>query len=128
MAELKYVRDVKRLLEPIFESMLSPTELGSLTFRLERVADGANGRDLPADTVIKTNDTCVRWQVLGEEGGSGSLRLDDGVDALVRFVQSELQDFIAESHFGWGELRIPQNLPQPATFGPQVDPPGRRGG
>lgn len=32
MTELKYVRDVKRLLEPIFESMLRPTELRSLTF------------------------------------------------------------------------------------------------
>jgi hypothetical protein len=116
MNELKYVRDVKRLVEPIFESILSPTELESLTFRLEWVADGANGRELPADTVIKTNDTWVRWQVLGEEGGSGSLRLDDGVDCLVRSVQSEIQDFIAESCFGWGELRVPRDLPRPATF------------
>jgi hypothetical protein len=49
--------------------------------------------------------------VLGEEGGSGSLPLDDGVDVLVRFVQGDLQDFIAESHFGWGEFRLPRNLP-----------------
>ncbi|MEC5200389.1 hypothetical protein RCH21_002635 [Arthrobacter sp. PL16] len=111
MIELKHVRDVKRLLEPIFESMLSPRELQSLTFSLERVADRANGRELPADTVIKTNDTWVRGQILGEEGGSGSLRLDGGVDALVRSVQSELQDLIAESHFGWGELRNPRDLP-----------------
>ncbi|WP_422391045.1 hypothetical protein [Arthrobacter sp. N1] len=111
MAELKYARDVKRLLEPIFESMLNVAELESLTFRLQRVADGANGRGLPADTIIRTNDTWARWQVLGEEGGSGSLRLNDGVDALIRFMQGELQDFIAESHFGWGELRVPRNLP-----------------
>lgn len=111
MTEMKYVRDVKRLLEPIFESILRPTELRSLTFWLERVADGANGRELPAGTAIKTNDAWARWQILGEEGGSGSLRPDDGVDALVRFVQSELQDFIAESSFGWGELRGPRDLP-----------------
>jgi hypothetical protein len=111
MTELKYVQDVKRLLEPIFESMLSPTELRSLTFRLERVADGANGKELPADTAVKTNETWIRWQILGEEGGSGSLSLDGGVDELVRFVQGELQDFIAESHFGWGELRGPRDLP-----------------
>lgn len=102
-----HVRDVKRLLEPMFESMLSPRELRSFTFRLERVADGV---ELPDDTNIKTNDAWVRWQTLGEEGGSGSLPLDDGADALVRFVQSDLQDFIAESHFGWGELRGPRNL------------------
>jgi hypothetical protein len=106
-----YVREVRRLLEPMFESMLSPGELRSLTFRLERVADGANGTELPADTIIETNDAWVRWQVLGEEGGSGSLPLDDGVDVLVRFVQGDLQDFIAESHFGWGEFRLPRNLP-----------------
>ena len=106
-----YVREMKRLLEPIFQSMLRPTELRSLTSWLERGIDGANGRELPSDTAIKTNDAWVRWQILGEEGGSGSLRLDDGEVALVRFVQSELQDFIAESSFGWGELRGPRDLP-----------------
>ena len=109
MAERMYVRDVKRLLEPMFESMLNPAELRSLTFRLERVADRGRGSELPADSIIETHDAWVRWQVLGEEGGSGSLRLEDGVDALVRSVQSD-QDFIAESHFGWGELRGPLNL------------------
>jgi hypothetical protein len=110
MTEVMYVRDVKRLLGPIFESMLRPPELRSLTFWLERVADGANGQELPSDTAIKTNDAWVRWQILGEEGGSGSLHLDDGEVALVRFVHSELQDFIAESNFGWGELRGPRDL------------------
>lgn len=111
MTERVYVRDVKLLLEPILESMLNPLKLRSMTFRLERVADSGYGRELPADIIIKTNDAWVRWQVLGEEGGSGSLRLEDGVDALVRFVQSDFQDFITESHFGWGELRGPLNLP-----------------
>lgn len=111
MTELKYVRDIKRLLEPMFESMLSPTERRSLTFWVEKVVASTNGRELSAGTVIKTNDAWVRWQVLGEEGGSGSLPLDDGVGTLVRFVQSNLQDFIAESQFGWGELRGPRNLP-----------------
>ena len=105
------VRDLERLLEPVFESMLSDAELRSLTVRVVRVADGADGRALHADAVIATNDAWVRWKVLGEDGGSGSLRLDDGVDALVRFVQGELQDFIAESRFGWGELRGPRDLP-----------------
>ncbi len=105
------VRELERLLEPVFESILSDTELRSLTVRVVRVADGADGRALPADAAIATNQAWIRWQVLGEDGGSGSLRLDDGVDALVRFMQSELQDFIAESHFGWGELRGPRDLP-----------------
>ncbi|MPY12235.1 hypothetical protein [Arthrobacter bussei] len=109
MAERVYVRNVKRLLEPMFEFMLNPTELQSLTFRLEKVADRGRGSELPADAIIETHDAWVKWQVLGEEGGSGSLRLDDGVDALVRSVQSDFQDFIAESHFGWGELRGPLN-------------------
>jgi hypothetical protein len=117
-----YVRDMKGLLEPIFQSMLSPGELRSFTFRLEWVADGINVIELPADTIIETNDAWVRWQVLGEEGGSGSLPLDDGVDVLVRFMQGDLQDFIAESHFGWGEFGGPRNLPSPATPRPVVHP------
>lgn len=107
MVESMRVRDVKRLLDPMFESMLNPGELQSFTFRLDRVADGV---ELSDDTTIKTNDAWVRWKILGEKGGSGSLPLDDGAGVLIRFVQSELQDFIAESRFGWGELRGPCNL------------------
>ncbi|WP_394250296.1 hypothetical protein [Arthrobacter pityocampae] len=107
MPEGMHARDVKRFLEPMFESMLTDRELQSFTFRLERLS----GRELPAHAVIATNEALVRWRVLGEDGGSGSLPLDDGVDALVRFVQNDLQDFIAESHFGWGERRGPRDLP-----------------
>jgi hypothetical protein len=37
--------------------------------------------------------------------------LDEGPDALVHFVRSDLQDFIAESLFGWGQHRRPTSDP-----------------
>lgn len=100
-----YVRDVKLLIKPVFESMLSEAELRTLTWRVERIVDYPAGADLPGDALVRSNEAWVRWEVRGESGGTGSLRLEEGPDALVRFVQSEFQDFIAESRFGWGELR-----------------------
>ncbi|MDJ0322011.1 hypothetical protein [Pseudarthrobacter sp. PS3-L1] len=105
MTELMCVREVKLLLEPMFEAMLSSTELGTLVWRIERVSDYSNEVELPDDALIAPNEAWVRWEVLGEAGGSGSLRLDGGSNALISFVHSDLQDFIAESRFGWGELR-----------------------
>jgi hypothetical protein len=52
----------------------------------------------------------VRWQVLGERGWSRGLDVDEDPVTLVRGVQSDLQDFIAESDFGWGQLRGPRDL------------------
>jgi hypothetical protein len=108
MTKRMYVRDLTRLLETVFESMLNDAELRSLTFRVVRVSDAADGRMLSSDASIVTHEAWVRWQVLGEDGGTGSLPLDDGPDTLVQFVQGDLQDFIAESRFGWGELRRPR--------------------
>lgn len=105
------IREVKQLLEPMFESMLTSEELRSLTFRMVKVVDGMHGRGLPDSDVIELSRVWVRWQIAGEDGGSGNLILEGGADSLVRFVQSDLQDFIAESSFGWGELRGPLNPP-----------------
>lgn len=56
-------------------------------------------------------DAHVTWRIMDEEGGSGGLHVDEGTDRLVRFVQSDLQDFVSESRFGWGQLRGPRDLP-----------------
>ncbi|WIB36388.1 hypothetical protein DEJ15_04325 [Curtobacterium sp. MCJR17_043] len=41
----------------------------------------------------------------------GGLWLDDGPEMMARLVQSALQEFIAESRFGWGQFRGPHDLP-----------------
>lgn len=103
------VGEVKRLISPAFDSMLTRSERRSLKFRIERI--GELNRGLDDDDVIEDNATCVGWRIMGEKGWSGSLSLADGPDDLVAFVQSDLQDFIAESRFAWGELRLPRDLP-----------------
>lgn len=100
-----YVRDIKCLLVPVFESMLSDGELETLTLRIVLVSGGPEGEALPDDVAVATNEAWARWQICGEKGGSGSLAVHDGLDSVVGAVQSDLQDFIAESRFGWGELR-----------------------
>jgi hypothetical protein len=105
MREMTQVWELKRLLQPMFESMLTSEELRSLAFRVVRVVDGINGREFPDSDVIELGRVWVRWQIVGEDGGSGSLILENGLDSFVRSVQSDLQDFIAESGFGWGDLR-----------------------
>ncbi|MBG6226684.1 hypothetical protein IWX63_003286 [Arthrobacter sp. CAN_A2] len=82
MRELMQVWEVKRLLQPMFESMLTSEELRSLTFRVVRVVDGMNGRGLPDSDVIELSRVWVRWQIAGEDGGSGSLILENGIDSL----------------------------------------------
>lgn len=111
MAGLMYVRDMKLLLKPVFEAVLTETELQTLVWRIEKVADYPNGIEIPDGALIASNEAWIRWEVLSETGGSGSLPLDNGTSTLTRFVQSDLQDFIAESHFGWGEFREPLDQP-----------------
>ncbi len=104
------VSEVRALLTPMFRSMLSPGELATL--RVQIVPMGVeNPVVLEDDDLVESNSAIVRWRIEGERGSSGGLWLEDGPDALVRHVQSDLQDFIAESGFGWGEFRGPLGLP-----------------
>jgi hypothetical protein len=101
------VADVKKLLAPMFAAMLRDRERATLTYRLERSSDG---QELADDDRADVEVTWVRWVVLDEEGGSSTLWFDDGPEELVRAVRSDLQDFIAESSFGWGDPRLPRTL------------------
>lgn len=104
------VSEVTALLLPMFREMLNSDELRTL--RLEIVAvDDWQGAALEDDDLIEHNSAIARWRIMKERGWSGGLRVDAGPVDLVRSVQSDLQDFIAESRFGWGELRGPRDLP-----------------
>ncbi|WIB26893.1 hypothetical protein [Curtobacterium sp. MCSS17_015] len=108
--EVMEVRAVLALLEPVFREMLRADELRSTRFHLAPIDDPC-GHALQPDDLVETNSAVVWWRIVGERGASGGLRLDDGPEMTARCVQSDLQDFIAESRFGWGELRGPHGLP-----------------
>lgn len=104
------VSEVIALLLPMFRSMLCSDELSTL--RLEIVPiDDWQGAALEDDDLVEQNSAAVRWRIMKERGWSGGLRVDEGPVEVVRAVQSDLQDFIAESRFGWGQLRGPRDLP-----------------
>lgn len=104
------VSDVIALLQPMFDEMLLPGERASLRFHLVATGDWDDRALRPSD-LVEHHSAMVRWRILGEHGGSGSIPVDDGPTSLVRQVQSDLQDFIAEKRFGWGQLRRPRDLP-----------------
>ena len=98
------------LLEPVFAEMLSPRERKGMQVWVEHVDNSAPVMPLDPDARVDERLTWVRWWICDEDGGSGSLRTDEGPAGMVRGVQSDLQDFIAESEFAWGELRGPRDL------------------
>lgn len=111
MDEVLRVGEILRVVEEVFAEMLHPDELASSSFVVTRVDDWPRSTPLTPDDLVGTGDAWVRWRVCGEEGGSSSINVEEGRSQLVRRVQSSLQDFIAESRFGWGQLRGPKDLP-----------------
>ncbi len=92
------------VIRPAVLAMLHGHE--AATLRLFLIATGDTDlTPLQDDDVVIENSAMARWEILGEDGGSSSLWIEDGYDRLVADVQSDLQDFIAESSFAWGELR-----------------------
>jgi hypothetical protein len=108
--EILEVSEVIALLRPMFQVMLTTPELATLTLEIVPI-DDVTGSALDGDDLVEQNGAVVRWRIMRERGWSGGLWVEDGLDALVRNVQSDLQDFIAESRFGWGQLRGPHDLP-----------------
>jgi hypothetical protein len=111
MDEVMRVGEMLRLLEPALAEMLEPAELASSSFALTRVDEWPGTTPLAPDDLVGTGEVWARWRVCGEDGGSSSISFDEDPSQLVRRMQSDLQDFIAESRFGWGQLRGPRDLP-----------------
>jgi hypothetical protein len=98
------------LLEPVFAEMLSPRERKGMHVWVERIDDAEPVLPIGSDERVDDRRAWVKWRIRGEDGGSGSLRPEEGPTEMLRAVQSDLQDFIAESKFAWGELRGPRDL------------------
>lgn len=95
---------------PAFREILTTAELAGTTTVVLRQPGPFSWRPLETWPVVADGDTldddCVLWvRTLGDSAllWVGS----DGATAQETYerVRSELQDFVAESSFGWGQLR-----------------------
>lgn len=92
------------VLQPAVLAMLHEHE--AATLQLFLIATGDMGcTPLQEHDVVIENSAMARWEILGEDGGSSALWIEGGAEQLAADVQSDLQDFIAESGFARGELR-----------------------
>ena len=131
MTVVMSVADLLTALRPVAAGMLRSDELRRARFWV--CPHGAWEDQRPDDDVVDGRMT-VAWKICGNRGGTGTLHLHDDERALLHAVAEDLQDFIAESTFAWGDLRpIPPRWRWSATRrrpGGAVRactvPPGRR--
>ena len=102
--------DLLKLVRPVFVQLLSDAELTSLRLKVVRLHE-PDGVALGSSDPLEREGVVVRWSIFGEQGCSSEL--DPRADAAVlgRALLDDLQDFIAESGFGWGQLRLPPTTP-----------------
>ncbi|OIH93226.1 MULTISPECIES: hypothetical protein [unclassified Curtobacterium] len=110
MTVVMTVGELLAAFRPVAEQMLRPDE-----FRSARFWVGPHGDwelDQEQDDVVDGSMSVV-WTIVGETQGSRSLPDDvDDLAGLLHDLADDLQDFIAESSFGWGELRPIPSLGQ----------------
>jgi len=98
--------DLLALVQPVFVQLLTDAELTSLGLEVVRLYEPDGAAFLRSDP-IDGEGAVVRWLILGEQGWSSELDPRASAGALKRALLGDLQDFIAESGFGWGQLRLP---------------------
>ncbi|UIK88301.1 hypothetical protein [Arthrobacter polaris] len=93
------VEEILLAAQPALEAILTPIELDRA--RLEMVT--TKGEPVTASTIVSA-DLLLRVFVYDEQMGFW-LYPPEGISGFMARLSSELQDFVAESGFGWGELR-----------------------
>lgn len=93
------VEDILLAARPALEAILTPNELERT--RMDVVT--AKGEPVMSSTIISV-DLLLRVFVFDEQMGFW-LYPPEGAEGFTARLRSELQDFVAESGFGWGELR-----------------------
>ncbi|RKR75684.1 hypothetical protein [Frondihabitans australicus] len=97
-----YVNDViPRVYMPVMSELLTEQELSTLELSIRAAPDGAA---LPGDFVIGTDEEWLVVTVHGEQFNAW-LAADMTDDENRQRFSSDLQDWIAETSFGWGQLR-----------------------
>lgn len=84
---------------PALEAILTPNELE----RTHMDVVTTKGEPVGSSTIV-SEDLLLRVVVYDEEMWFG-LYPPEGANGFTARLRSELQDFVAESGFGWGELR-----------------------
>jgi hypothetical protein len=102
--------ELRQTLSPVFEEMLSERELSSLRLSFTRLFIDGRERSVRDGERLDDGDVRVHWEILGEAGSARGLQRGVDLAEFALAVQSDLQDFIAESSFGWGQLRGPRSL------------------
>ncbi|MEK6310677.1 MAG: hypothetical protein V4737_05885 [Curtobacterium sp.] len=106
------VGEVLAAFRPVAEHMLRPDEFRAARFWIAPIHAWDEDRD--EDAFAEDQDALV-WDLCGETGSSSTLGVEiwDDEEQLLGALASDLQDFIAESAFAWGELRpIPPIPPE----------------
>lgn len=98
---------IPRVYMPVLHELLTEDELSTLKLSIRASGDGAWLHDavgLPPDAVIGTDEESLDVEVHGELQNfwlASSMTDDENRE---RFY-SDLQDWISETTFGWGQLR-----------------------
>lgn len=93
------VEEILLAARPALEAILTPDELEHTQIKVVTT----NGEPVPSSTLV-SDDLLLRVVVYDEEMGFWLYPPEDANGFTAR-LRSELQDFVAVSGFGWGELR-----------------------
>ncbi|MFD1721854.1 hypothetical protein [Amnibacterium endophyticum] len=94
---------------PALREILSVEELAATSTRVIRQTAGHSMLTLEDWPTLTADDqlddeTLLAFQTFDDQGGSWMQGRETATQMYKRF-RSELQDFVAESKFGWGQLR-----------------------
>lgn len=99
------IEELRLALFPVFEEMLREDDCSSLRLHFVRLAEWPDGSPLRPSDRLEDGSVIAQWALLDETGSSRELQSGVAVSSLALAVRSNFQDFIAESAFGWGQLR-----------------------
>ncbi|AOX66725.1 hypothetical protein BJK06_14230 [Curtobacterium sp. BH-2-1-1] len=102
MTVVMTVGELLAAFRPVAEQMLRPEEFRGAEFWV--YSDWSERLRRVVDTEVADEGMALAWSIAGDDGDSW-LWLRDGEPEMLLKIADDLQDFIAESAFAWGELR-----------------------
>ena len=106
---VRTVREMLQVVAPALEEILTAEELAATSTRVIRQPAGESMltiKDWPAVTSedALSDETLLEFRTFEDWGGSWMQGRETAAEIYARF-RSELQDYVAESKFGWGQWR-----------------------
>lgn len=108
-ALVRTVGEMLRAVTPALREILSEEELAATSTRVVRQTAGHSISTMDDWPTLDTDDvlddgTLLDYRTFDDRGGSWMQGRETATEMYERF-RSELQDFVAESEFGWGQWR-----------------------